>query len=146
MKGRENEEIDHHGIDGDGCVVGLLMASTSAAQQQVVMPIADSLSQIMTAVNVDSMRTAGDAQWQVLPAEVEIKLHLVATESSGGGWSIGILNFLELSSEGAEDTTYESNTLTVRFRNTAFAKSDELVFQTGTQTSDANAQAGPQGP
>ena len=142
----------------------LLLASPLSfeayAQDVEVMPLNESLSAIREAVNGDAGGEFTDGSdsraWAdffqglsietqgLLPAEVEVVLHVVAVQSKGGGWSVGIPLF-RVSSTGSPDWTQGSNTLTVKFRNAAFAKSDELIFQsvmrgTGTAPGDEEEQ------
>ena len=124
-------------------------------EQPEVMPLNESLSKIIAAVNSDAARSlwasgdpaasagsraSGDPATSgngfvaqgLVPAEVEVVLHIVAVQSENAkSWNIGIPKYLGYSSEGSPDWTQGTHTVTVKFRNIAFAKSDELIFESG---------------
>ena len=53
-----------------------------------------------------------------------LRLHVV--EEDSGGLSLNIFDIFKASSVDAETTTY-ANTITIKLRNIAFAKNDELI-------------------
>ena len=110
----------------------LLIATPSGVAAQDGMPLEDSLTAIRSALNqlAAERPTEPGTFHGLVPAEVEIVLQVGAVATEGGGWSFNILG-IGASSEGSPDQVQTTNTITIRFRNVAFAQDNELISNRG---------------
>ena len=92
------------------------------------MPLSDSVLEVMKALDhLATMRDSTKPFHGLLPAEVEVVFQLEAIEKDQGSFSLGVLSLGKFSTEWSGDMTQAGNTITIRFRNIAFSKTDELL-------------------
>ena len=111
----------------------LFIASPSEVAGQDGMPLDESLTVIRNALNqlASERPTEPGTLHGLVPAEVEIVLQVGAVHTEDGGWSFNIFG-VGASSEGSPDQVHTTNTITIRFRNVAFAQNNELISTPGS--------------
>ena len=118
-----------------------VMASTTV-HAQGSMPLRDGVGAVVDALTVVSAARGPTGHFSgLLPAEVEVAFQLHVVQEGGDGFSLNIFDIFTVNSEDSETTT-SVNTITIKLRNIAFAKDDELIAKGEALTAAIQAAEG----
>ena len=116
--------------------------ASSTVHAQGSMPLRDGVGAVVDALTVVSAAREPTGHFSgLLPAEVEVAFQLHVVQEEGDGFSLNIFDIFTASSKDSETTT-SVNTITIKLRNIAFAKDDELIADGEALTAAIQAAEG----